>query len=392
MIRKTFFWLHLVAGVTAGLFIFIMAATGVILSFERQITEFIDRDIRTVSAPSEAQPRPLNEQLAAVRRTGIGNPTAIAIRNHPQATTEFSIDRNKTLYVDPYSGAVLGSSSVNAHQFFSAVEKVHRSLGAPLGSKNIGHWLTAISNLMFAVLILLGVFLWLPRKWNWKSLRAIIAFKSGLRAKARDWNWHNVVGIWCALPLLVIALTGVVMSFDWANALLFRLTGSTPASGRRGGDRPHGQTDFAQEPNYDKMLAAAKALNPNWRTITLNIARDSQSPVTAVVDTGTGGQPQHRTQYLLNRDTASVTKTISFSDSSLGQRLRTFVRFGHTGEYFGLLGQAIAAIASIGACVLVYTGLSLALRGLAALWKRKSNSSDEQKIAAALAGGSRQRS
>jgi len=25
-------------------------------------------------------------------------------------------------------------------------------------------------------------------------------------AKARDWNWHNVLGIWCALPLLVIAL------------------------------------------------------------------------------------------------------------------------------------------------------------------------------------------
>jgi uncharacterized iron-regulated membrane protein len=373
MIRKTFFWLHLVAGITAGLFIFIMAATGVILSFERQITEFLDRDIRSVSAPSEAQPRPLNEQLAAVRRTGIGNPTAIAIRNHPQATTEFTIDRNKTLYVDPYSGAVLGTSSTAAHQFFSTVEKAHRSLGAPLGSKNVGHWLTAISNLLFAILILLGVFLWLPRKWNTKSVRAIIAFKSGLRAKAREWNWHNVIGIWCALPLLVIALTGVVMSFDWANALLFRITGSTPApSGRRGGDRPsRGQSDLGQEPDYDKMLVAAKALNSNWRTITLNLARDSQSPLTTIIDTGSGEQPQDRTQYILNRETSAVTKTISFSDSSLGQKLRTFVRFGHTGEYFGLIGQAIAAIASLGACILVYTGLSLAFRRFAALWKRK---------------------
>jgi uncharacterized iron-regulated membrane protein len=373
MIRKTFFWLHLVSGVTAGLFIFIMAATGVVLSFERQTTEFIDRDIRSVSSPSEAQPRPLNDLLSAVRRTGIGNPTAIAIRNQPQAATQFSIDRNKTLYVDPYSGAVLGTSSVSAHQFFSAVEKLHRSLGAPLGSKNIGHWLTALSNLLFAVLILLGVFLWLPRKWNAKSLRAIIAFRSGLGAKAREWNSHNVIGIWCALPLLVIALTGVVMSFDWANALLFRLSGSTPAaSGRRGGDRsPRAQSDLGDEPNYDRMLAAAKTLNPNWRTITLNIARDAHSPVTALVDTGSGAEPQARTQYMLNRDTASVTKTISFGDSSLGQRLRTFVRFGHTGEYFGLPGQAIAAIASLAACVLVYTGLSLALRRLAATLKRK---------------------
>ena len=37
MIRKSFFWLHLVIGVAAGLFIFIMAATGVMLAFERQI-------------------------------------------------------------------------------------------------------------------------------------------------------------------------------------------------------------------------------------------------------------------------------------------------------------------------------------------------------------------
>lgn len=43
MIRKTLFWLHLPVGVAAGLFIFIMAATGVVLSFERQITEFIDK-------------------------------------------------------------------------------------------------------------------------------------------------------------------------------------------------------------------------------------------------------------------------------------------------------------------------------------------------------------
>ena len=51
-----------------------------------------------------------------------------------------------------------------------------------------------------------------------------------------------------------------------------------------------------------------------------------------------------------------------FADGSLGQRLRAFVRFGHTGEYGGWPGQAIAAVASLGACVLVYTGLSLSLR------------------------------
>jgi uncharacterized iron-regulated membrane protein len=374
MIRKTLFWLHFGAGMSAGLFIFIMAATGVALSFERQIIEFVDRDLRTVSVLNEARPRSLNELLETVRRAEAGEPTAIILRPQPQAATQFSLGRSKTVYVDPYSGAVLGVSSPAAHEFFFAVERWHRALGAPLGSKSLGHWLAAVSNLLFSTLIVLGIVLWTPHQWNRKAVRAAVAFRSGLRGRAREWNWHNVLGIWCALPLLVIALTGVVMSFDWANTLLFRLTGSTPpASGRTGRERrPHDRSPgAAPEPNYDQLFAAAKTLNPDWRIITINLVHDGNAPVPTVIDTGTGRQPQKRAQYLLNRETGAVVKTTRFADGSLGQRLRAFVRFGHTGEYGGWAGQTMAAIASFAACVLAYTGLSLAIRRFAAKLKRR---------------------
>src|SRR5579875_3399057 len=281
MIRKALFWLHLSVGVTAGVFIFVMAATGVALSFERQIVDFVDRDIRSVPVSQDPQPRPLNDLLQVVRRAGLGEPTAILIRKQPQASIQFSIGRNKAVYVDPYSGAVLGASSVRTHQFFSAVERLHRALGAPLGPRNIGHWLAAISNFLFGVLILLGMFLWLPRKWSWTSLRASIAFRSGLRGRAREWNWHNVVGIWCAIPLLVIVLTGVVMSFDWANALLFRLSESSLALSSRGGEKDLHAHELAStdEPDYDQLLAVTKTLNRDWRTITLNVPRDANTTI-----------------------------------------------------------------------------------------------------------------
>jgi uncharacterized iron-regulated membrane protein len=383
MLRKIFFWLHLPIGVAAGLFIFIMAATGVLLTFERQIIEFVDRDIRFVPIPQDAQPRPMNDLLDAVRRAGLGDPTAIVVRNQPQAATLFSVGRNKTVYVDPYSGAVLGVSSARAHDFFFAIERLHRALGAPLGAKNTGHWLTAVSNLLFVILILLGVVLWFPRRLSWKSVRASIAFRTALRGKAREWNWHNVVGIWCAIPLLVIALTGVVMSFDWANTLLFRMTGSTPAArGRDGGER-HPQRSEVQtriEPNYEYLFTVATTLNLGWRTITLNVARNANAPVTAVIDTGTVGQPQNRVQYLLNPATRAVVKKSTFADGSLGQRLRAFVRFGHTGEYYGFVGQAIAAFASLGACLLVYTGLSLSIRRLTAKLTRRKDLSARRAV------------
>lgn len=377
MVRKFLFWAHLALGVTAGVFIFVMSATGVVLAFEKQVTAFIDRDIRTISVPNSARPLPMNGLLEMVRRAGAGEPDAMVVRDSPQAAMQFSIGRGKTIYVDQYSGAVLGASSAAAHGFFFEVERFHRALGAPLGSKGAGHWLAGVSNLLFGGLILLGLVLWLPRKWSWKAIRPAVFFRGGLRGRARDWNWHNVLGIWCAAPLLIIVLTGVVMSFGWANTLLFRLSGSAaPFQGRRPGEsrRQERNIQIGEEPNYDRLLAISKTFVPDWRSITLNVAHGSKAPVQVTVDTGTGGQPQKRTQYLLNRNTGAVLKVTTFADSSLGQRLRAFVRFGHTGEWGGWVGQLIAALASLAACVLVYTGLSLSIRRLISRLKRKRNS------------------
>ena len=41
--RKVFFWLHLAAGVVAGLVIFIMAVTGTLLMYEKQMTAWFDQ-------------------------------------------------------------------------------------------------------------------------------------------------------------------------------------------------------------------------------------------------------------------------------------------------------------------------------------------------------------
>ncbi len=42
--RKLLFWLHLISGLAAGIVIFIMCVTGALLSFEKNITEFAERE------------------------------------------------------------------------------------------------------------------------------------------------------------------------------------------------------------------------------------------------------------------------------------------------------------------------------------------------------------
>ena len=64
--------------------------------------------------------------------------------------------------------------------------------------------------------------------WHWRALKHSFLFNSRLRGKARDWNWHNVIGFWSSTVLVVLTLTAAVMSYPWANDLLYTLTGSEP--------------------------------------------------------------------------------------------------------------------------------------------------------------------
>jgi uncharacterized iron-regulated membrane protein len=121
---------------------------------------------------------------------------------------------------------------------------------------------------------------------------------------------------------------------------------------------------------------------PAWRTMTTRLAASVKAPIVLTVDEGYGGQPQKRTTLTVDRATATVAKAESFENLSAGRRLRSWLRFAHTGEVYGLTGQTIAGLASAGGAVLVYTGIALALRRLAAWISRRRESSAERPQAA----------
>jgi uncharacterized iron-regulated membrane protein len=64
----------------------------------------------------------------------------------------------------------------------------------------------------------------------------------------------------------------------------------------------------------------------------------------------------------VNPFTGDIIRRESFADLSTGRQVRTWTRFLHTGEALGWAGQAIAGLACLGGCFLVYTGFALAWR------------------------------
>lgn len=231
--------------------------------------------------------------------------------------------------------------------------------------------MTGVCNLGFLFLVLSGPFLWFPRKWSRQNVKAVAFFRRDLAGRARDFNWHNVFGIWCAVPLFVIVLSGVVMSYPWANNLAYRLTGSEiPAqnNNRRTANEPGRNRDASRLTNdailagLDVLWVRAEQQVPAWQSIALRLPQAGRGPLTFAIDTGDGGRPDRRSQLTLDRRTGEVIRWEPFASYNTGRRVRSWLRFLHTGEAGGVAGESVAAVASTGAATLAWTGLWLAAR------------------------------
>jgi uncharacterized iron-regulated membrane protein len=321
-------------------------------------------------------------------------PTAITISSDATKPASFSFGREKTLFVDPYTGTVLGEGSKGVRAFFQVMIDWHRWLGMQGERRELGKAITGASNLGFLFLVLSGIYLWWPRKWSIRALKAITFFDRSATGKARDWNWHNVIGFWSAIPLAILVFTAIFFSYPWATEWLYRAAGEEPpprpaprpvrneenrSGAPRGSQKP--DAPFAAE-GWNDRWAVAEAQVPGWRSITLRVPTSPGAPLIFTIDRGNGARPDLRGQLTINAKTGAVERWEGYESQSAARKIRLWVRWLHTGEAGGVLGQTIAGAASAGGAVLVWTGISLAFRRVFRRKTARANSAPESALPA----------
>jgi uncharacterized iron-regulated membrane protein len=367
--RQVIFWSHLVAGLVAGVVIFIMCVTGALLAFERQTIEWAERDVRYVAVSSEPRITAAEVLEAVTKEKPDAKPSTIAIKNEPGAAWEISLGRDGVVFADPYTGAIVGESNKKVRNVMSTLREWHRWIALSGDQRPIGKAITGAGNLLFLFLAISGIYIWFPRNLTWKAVKPVIWFRGGQRGKARNFNWHNTIGFWTSLFLIIFTLTATVISYQWASNLLYTLTGNeVPA--RSLSQPPASDTAFVIPANLNASWARAEQQS-SWKSISLRLPANESSVFT--IDEGIYWNIFGRSTLTIDTATAEVKKWDPYGERNAAVQLRSWFRFTHTGETGGIPGQIIGFIACVGGAFLVWTGFSLAFRRFGNWLKRRRN-------------------
>lgn len=402
------FWSHVVMGTLGGIVILVMSVTGVLLGFERQLIARFDGVARAVPPTAAAVRLPLDSLLtrAGIEIAAVAGITVKAGRTEPVTVRFRERDRAPQL-LDPFSGSTItpvprGRMAAS----MSWLRDWHRWLGAPGERRPLMRKLTGAANIAFLLLVFSGLYIWWPKRLSKAAFKTAAVFNPRLGGKARDFNWHNSLGFWSAIPLAFVIATGVFISYSWPGQWMDRLFGSDkeraaamnamnappPAatarasagaanspsnSPRAEASRENGARDISSDnaaptrTSVGDMFAAVAFAKPDWQSVTITTAAPRDSVVQFAVAEGNTYRPDLKTQYFFHAEMGVQTRMTNFDSLSTSRKIRGWTRFGHTGEIFGLTGQAIATFVSFVGVMLVWTGLALAWRRLVAFTRRK---------------------
>jgi uncharacterized iron-regulated membrane protein len=380
--RKIAYQLHVWLGLTSGLIIVIIAATGCILAFEDELKQLIHPQ-RYFVEKIEQKKLPLSELTLKAEKA---LPDSLKIKrvqisSDPSRTYVFRTLKmnNEALsfwgtyiyyyrvYVDPYSGRIQEVENAKK-DFFEIVLDLHRRL--LLGEK-IGKTITGYSTLIFTIILLSGLVIWYPRKMSKAMLKGMFFIKTSANWKRINYDVHNVLGFYAVIPLLLICYSALIWSFEDVDQWVENtLNGNSIKEKKAESKIPAGE--FTHQKNIldlvsDKVL---KDLHDK-KSAMINFPRTKEGTYYAEVNFD--NRYYRNIHYNIDQYSGEVLKYQSYKDNiESGSALRERNYDLHTGSILGTPTRLIYLLAAIIATSLPITGFIIYLNKKKKKPKKKS--------------------
>lgn len=350
--------LHLWLGMTTGLVVFVVALSGSLYVFEREIRDWLDpyRHVEAGSGPllppsrlrSIAEQQLPGETAARVYYQG---PRRAAFVQFGNIKTQYY----KLVFLNPYDGRVLQVKDMN-HDFFHIIFSLHYRL---LLRPDLGTTIVDCATLVFVAILISGLINWWPRSRAAIRQRLRITWRTLWRR--RNYDLHNVLGFYVFPAALLIALTGLVWGFDWFNHTVRWFASGSWTGALASQPAEHDMPAPASSPsqNVDAAWERLWRDEPNAEEMIVFFPSNSQATIRFVVN------PQRYTYYTTDhydfdphtlaaepgRD--SWGKYEHATAAGLARRANFDV---HIGAILGLPGKIVAFLASLIVASLPVTG------------------------------------
>ncbi|MDX6182888.1 PepSY-associated TM helix domain-containing protein [Flavobacterium sp. Fl-77] len=361
-LMKTFGKLHLWLGLGSGLIVFIVALTGSIMVFEKEIDQYINSDFYFVSTIGKTK-KPIDYCTDLLQKEySIKKITRISTFNDPKRTLLIvgkDMDGESIIFAfDPYSGKILGSVDQET-RFFSIVLSLHRHLLLD----DIGKLITGISCLIFAFMLISGLILWWPKKI--KNLKQRLTVKWGASFKRINWDFHSTFGFYSFLFLLTISLTGLVFAFDWFEKGIYYFADGTTKKLSNKVENPN-KTDpkLNKTAFYQTIYNQADSIFDYQGNIQIRMPADTINSILVLKENVEKTIPFQSSAAYFDKYTAEIIESRPYENFSRGDKIRRLIYPIHSGSIYGYPTKIIAFLVCLFA-------LTLPVSGFLIWWGRK---------------------
>jgi len=262
-------WLHLWLGLASGIIVFIMGITGCILVFEQEI-KALTSPYLNVEAEGQEKLLPPSKIYAAVHKALPNKEIHGVWYNGLDKSIKVDIESDSLIYVNPYNGKITGM--VHHEDFFHFMDEGHRNLWL---EREIGSQITAWATVVFFFLLISGLILWFPKKWNKTTRNASFKIKWDAKFKRLNYDLHNVMGFYTLILAVLIAFTGLLMSFHWLRESTYWIAGGWADEKDKKEQVVAVKKDTLSQQQLDK-LAGADII---WKKVRTEIAKENKEAV-----------------------------------------------------------------------------------------------------------------
>ncbi|MFP1678481.1 PepSY-associated TM helix domain-containing protein [Alloalcanivorax sp. C16-2] len=203
---------HFHAGLFTAPFLLILSVTGAIYLFNDELNDWLYPQLRF--APGGTMIQPAGNLVAAVRaRYPDATVTRIDMPVQPGRSAELFVTPKQgeplRVFVDPSDGAVLGDY-VYSHTLVGFADRMHGSLLLAEG----GDALVELAASWALILVVTGLYLWWPR-----GRGGGFRFRRR-RGRARWREVHRLTGVYAALLIVFLIVTGLPWAGFWGDRVL----------------------------------------------------------------------------------------------------------------------------------------------------------------------------